>query len=430
MKKIKICFTLWLSGLTIILSAQKPKSHIAFINGIIHVGNGTVYETGIMAMQGNSLEMVMDMKGLRLNPSAYDTVIDLQGKHVYPALINTNNVLGLHDAEAVRATLDFQEVGGLNPHVRSLIAYNTDNKITPTVKTNGVLYTQVTPRGNLIAGSSSIVALEGWNWEDAVLKADDGVHLFFPVERYMGWGEDGFSLKKNKAYQEQLINLNRFFEDAKFYCSQTSVTEKNIRFEAMRGVFNGTQRLYIMADKAHEMTAAIQFGRKHGIKNIVLCVAGEADKIAGLLKRESIPVILGRLHDLPEYEHDDVDAVFKVPARLKKDSIVFCLSAIGDMEAMQSRNLPFLAGTASAYGLSKEEALQSVTLDAARILGVDKQLGSLEAGKLASFVISKGDLLDMRTNAVEVAYISGTPVKLSNQQTELYEKYKAKYGIK
>lgn len=430
MKTNKIYFIVWLSFLTTVLWGQKPKTHIAFINGVIHVGNGTVYETGILAMQGNKLEMVMDMKGFRLNPTAYDTVIDLQGKHVYPALINTNNVLGLHDAEAIRATLDFQEVGGLNPHVRSLIAYNTDNKIVPTVKTNGVLYTQVTPRGNLIAGSSSIVSLEGWNWEDAVLKADDGIHLFFPQEKYMGWSEEGFSLKKNKSYQEQLNNLNRFFEDARAYCAQPAIAEKNIRFEAMRGLFNGTQRLYIMADKVHEMTAAIQFGRKHGVKYIVLCGAGEADKMTGFLKREAVPVILGRLHDLPDYEHDDVDAVFKLPARLKKDSIVFCLSTTGDMEAAQSRNLPFLAGTASAYGLSKEDALQSVTLDAARILGVDQQIGSLEAGKLASFVVSTGDLLDMRTNAVEMAYIGGNPVKLTNQQTELYERYKTKYGIK
>ncbi len=430
-KLLKFYSLFSLSLLGSFLQAQKTKTHIAFINGVVHVGNGTVYETGIVTLQGQTLEMVMDMKGLRLNPPAYDTVIDLQGQHVYPALINTNSILGLHDADAVRATLDFQEVGEFNPHVRSLIAYNTDNKITPTVKTNGVLYTQVTPRGNLIAGTSSILSLEGWNWEDAVLKADDGIHLNFPVEKYMGWDEEkGMNLKKNKNYTEQLNKLHQFFSQAQAYCLQATPNEKNIRFEAMRGVFSGTQRLYITAFKAHEMLAAIQFVKQYSIKAPVICGARDALKIAEVLKTSKIPVILSRLHDLPDLESDDIDAVFKLPAQLSKDSILFCLSAYGDMESMQSRNLPFIAGTAAAYGLGKEAALTAITLNAARILGIDKQLGSLEAGKLASLVISQGDILDMRSSQVVMAYLNGKPVTLSNQQTELYEKYKAKYGIK
>ncbi len=411
--------------------AQKPKNHIAFINGVVHVGNGIVYETGIVAFQNDKLEMVSDMKGIRLNPSVYDTVIDLQGKHVYPALINPNNILGITEIEQIRSTLDFREVGQLNSHVRSLIAYNTDSKVVATIKTNGVLYTQVTPQGDLITGSSSIVALEGWNWEDAVLKADDGMHLVFPKEKYFDWSEEtGLSLKKNKYYNEQLNSLQNFFDDARAYCLQTSISEKNIRFEAMRSLFNGTQRLYIHADQANELLASIQFSQKNKIQKIVLAGASDAHKIAPLLVKYKIPVVLGTTHNLPNNDDDDVDAIFKLPAQLLKDSVLFCLSVSGGMEHMQSRNLPFIAGSAASYGLTKEQALQAVTLNTAKIMGIDSKLGSLETGKLASLVITEGDILDMKSSNVIMAYIAGNAIDLKNEQTELYEKYKTKYGIK
>src|SRR4051812_47486355 len=157
------------------VNAQKQR-RIVFTNATAHIGNGTVIEQCLLVISGSTIESVSDMSG-SIVPRDADTIIDLKGKHIYPALINTNNVLGLHDAEAVRATRDFAEVGDINPHVRALIAYNTDNVIIPTVKTNGVLYTQVTPRGGLISGSSSLMALEGWNWEDAVMLADEGIHV-------------------------------------------------------------------------------------------------------------------------------------------------------------------------------------------------------------------------------------------------------------
>lgn len=419
-------------SMAITASAQKDKKHVALINGVVHVGNGKVYDPGIVAFQNDKLEMVADAKGIRLNPAVYDTVIDLQGKHVYPGLINPNNVLGIAEVELIRSTLDFYEVGQFNPHVRSLIAYNTDSKIVPTTKTNGVLYSQVTPHGDLIAGSSSVLALEGWNWEDAVVKADEGMHMNFPRESYFSWSEEeGLSLKKNKNYLEQLSALQKFFDDARAYCAQTTVAEKNIRFEAMRSLFKGTQRLYIHADMANELLSAIRFAQHNEIKQLVLVGAGEANKIAPMLVKYKIPVILNSLHSLPFSDDDDVDAVFKLPAQLSKDSILFALAVSpGGMEAMQSRNLPFIAGSAVAYGLSKEQALQAVTLNAAKIMGIADKVGSLEDGKLASLVVSEGDLLDMKSSNIVLAYIAGKPVNLRNQQTELYERYKAKYGIK
>jgi imidazolonepropionase-like amidohydrolase len=411
--------------------AQKSYNHIAFINATAHLGNGKVIETSIVAINKDKIEMVSDVKGIRLNPRVYDTVIDLAGKHIYPALINCNNILGLHDAEAVRATRDFAEVGQINPHIRALIAYNTDNLIVPTIKTNGILYTQCTPRGGLISGSSSIMALEGWNWEDAVLKADDGIHLNFPrIQERRSEQEGENEQSRGKRYQEDMTYLDKFFADTKSYLLQNNPAEKNIRFEAMRQVINGKANLYVHCDKARDIISAINFCQKHEIKKCVIVGGKESYKVPKELKKYKIPVILNRVHDLPDRNDENVDISYSIAGMLQKDSVLFCLQVEGDMEAIQSRNLAFNAGTTVAYGMTKEQALQSITLNTAKILGIDSQLGSLEEGKLSSLVVSDGDILDMRTNNIVMAYIAGKPVNLSNRQTELYQKYKTKYGIK
>lgn len=411
--------------------SQSKKNSIALINGIAHIGNGKVIESCLITIKNGTIESVQSTVGIKLNHKAFDTIIDLEGKHAYPALINANNVLGLHDAFSVRATRDLQDVGYINPHIRTLIAFNTDNKITPTIKTNGILYSQVTPRGGLISGNSSIMALEGWNWEDAVLKADDGIHLNFPVLNERGWNDEGGEEKANKRYQEEMNELTLFMNDALAY-SNSNNTEKNLRFEAMSGVFKGTKNLYIHADRSKDILMALNFFKKYSIKKPVLVGAKEAHKVLPELKDSKVPVMLVRVHDLPDRSDDDIDAVYKLPATLQKEGILFCLQTSGDweMEAMNSRNLPFLAGSAAAYGLNKEEAVSAITLNTAKILGVDNKIGSLEEGKLASIVVSQGDILDMKSSIITHAFIAGKPVNLSNQQTELYLKYKTKYGLK
>ncbi|MCW3078189.1 MAG: amidohydrolase [Bacteroidetes bacterium] len=426
-----LCILVMMLFSAINVFAQKTYKHIAFINGTAHIGNGKIIESSLLVINGDKIESVGDIKGIKLNYTAFDSVIDLGGQHIYPALINTNNILGLHDAESVRATRDYADVGTFNPHIRSLIAYNTDNKIVPTIKTNGILYTQCTPRGGIISGSSSIMALEGWNWEDAVLKADDGIHINFPriVERK--WSEEGeVSSNPNKKYNEEITGLVKFFSDAQSYCNVSLNTEKNIRFEAMREVLNGNANLYLHADKAKDIISAINFAVKQKIKKPVIVGGKESYKVTGELKKNNIPVMLNRIFDLPDNPDYDIDIVYSTPYLLQKDSILFCVQLEGDMEAMQSRNLPFNAGAAVAYGLTKEQALQSISLNAAKILGLDAKLGTLEESKLASMIISTGDILDMRTNNITLAYIAGKPVNLTNQQTELYLKYKNKYGIK
>jgi len=413
---------------TILICAQSRP--VAFINATAHIGNGKVLPSAIVVMRGQKIEMVEDSRGMKLDYRSFDTVIDLAGKHIYPGLINTNNVLGLHDAEAVRATVDFVEVGALNSHVRSLIAYNTDNIIIPTVRTNGVLYTQVTPRGNLISGSSSVMALDGWNWEDAVLLADDGIHVNFPRHPSSRYEEERRNKEIQKQYDEEVLRLSRFFTDAAANLKQKNVAEKNIRFEAMRAMLTGKSNLYLHADRVADIQAALNFAEEKQIEKVVLVGGRDAWQLTALLKKRNVPVMLNRVFDLPERQDEDIDLLYRVPYLLQKDSVLFCLQLEGDMEAMQSRNLPFNAGATVAYGLDREQALAAISLNAAKILGLADRIGSLEAGKIASFVISNGDLLDMRTSLVESVYIAGKKIDLNNHQSDLYNKYKLKYGSK
>ena len=175
------------------------------------------------------------------------------------------------------------------------------------------------------------------------------------------------------------------------------------------------------------MLLAVDFAKEFGF-DVVLVGAVDSWQIADLLKQNNIAVILNQLHNLPTMIDDDIDQPFKTPAMLQKAGVLFTIN--DDDENTRSRNLPFNAGTASAYGLSREEALTAITLNAATILGIAEKTGSIETGKDANIVVSEGDILDMRTNIIDNAFIQGRQIDLRNKQTQLAEKYETKYGIK
>ncbi|MGZ4074598.1 MAG: amidohydrolase family protein [Bacteroidia bacterium] len=429
MKKIFII----LSFFTAIISNAQTKS-ILIMNGTAHLGTDSVIQNSIIGIKNGKIVLVADAKTANFDKAAYDEVVDATGKQIYPGIIAPNSTLGLFEIESVRATLDYREIGTTLPNVRSLIAYNTDSKIIPTVRTNGILLAQVTPRGGLVSGTSSIVALDGWNWEDAAYKVDDGIHINWPkiVSRKF-LDEDNIypgPWEKNKDYVKQTEDLKKLFADAKAYNESNTIIEKNLRFEAMRGIFNGTQTLFIHSNNVKEIVEAVNFAKQFQLKRVAIVGGRDSWMVTDLLKENNISVVVSRVHDLPEHPEDDVDLPYKLPYLLQKAGILFCLNNEGDMEEMGTRNMPFYAGTAAAYGLTKEQALRSITLNTAKILGIDKTTGSIEVGKDANIFISTGDALDMRTNNVTLALIRGVSIDLNNDQKALYEKYKKKYGLK
>lgn len=429
----KIVYLTIALGLSLVSTAQqtpapKQQKSVLIINAKAHIGNGTVIENSAIGFKNGKIDLVSNNQNTVI--SNYETIIDAKGKEVYPGFIAPNSTLGLVEIDAVKSSDDESEIGTYNPHVRSLIAYTADSKVIETVRPNGILMAQITPRGGIISGTSSIVQLDAWHWSDAVVKENDGIHMEFPssFKRSGSWFEPG-TIEANKEYTNQIQEINTFFANAKAY-NTTPAKERNLIFEATKGLFNGEQTLFIHAGEEKQMIDAIQLAKNNGIEKIVIVGGYEAYKIGAFLKENQIGVLLKRVHEMPENDDDDVDLPFKLAKLLTDQGVVVGLENSGAHERMATRNLPFLAGTCAAYGLNKEQALQLITANTAKLLGIDKFCGTLEVGKDATLFISEGDALDMRTNKLTSAFIQGRSISLETHQTKLNDRYKTKFNQK
>jgi len=407
---------------------DKQTTAITIEGATAHIGNGDVIENALIMFENGTLTFV---GSANTKIARKGTIIDAKGKHVYPGFIAPNSTLGLVEVDAVRATNDDDEVGAMNPHIRSLIAYNTESKVVESMRPNGVLMAQITPRGGRISGTSSVVQLDAWNWEDAAIKTDDGIHLNWPSTYSRGrwWLGEPNVLKENKNYTKEIQELTNYFAQSKAY-NANKTSPKDLPFEALEGLMDGSKKLFVHVDNEKGITDAINFAKAENIKHLVIVGGYEANNVVDLLKENNIPVLLQRIHSRPNGDDHDYDLPYKLATQLVKAGILVGLENAGDMERMNTRNLPFLAGTTVAYGLSKAQALSLITLNTAKILGVDDKVGSLEVGKDATLFISQGDALDMRTNKLDQAFIQGRNISLETHQTELYKRYSKKYNNK
>lgn len=408
----------------------QDESRILLLDGFLHVGNGQVYESAAIGVVNGKISLVRNSLAFTVDESQWDTIIRLNGKHVYPGFVAPNSTLGLTEIDAVRATRDFDEVGEYNPHIRSQIAFNVESKVVATVLTNGVLITQTTPRGGAITGSSSIMKLAGWNWEDATILADDGVHVNWPrtYAHYRSKREDAD--KQKLKYVEEKGKLYDFFEMAQSFANSDKTASDDQRLAAMRDCFKGEKRVYFHASELQQLLDIIEFSSHFRLAFPVIIGGYDSYLIARQLVDANIPVMLNRLHSLPEHEEDPLDLPYRLPALLKEAGVRFCLHNEGDMEAMNARNLPFLGGTARAYGLSEEDAISALSLSTCEIIGIAKNYGSIEGGKSATLFVSDGDAMDMRTNQVSLIMIDGAFISTDNHQKQLYRKYLEKYDSK
>lgn len=409
--------------------APVQKKSILLLDATVHVGNGEVIKRGAIGITDGVITFVKNSLTNTIDTTEFDTVYHLKDKHIYPGFIAPNTTLGLQEIEAVRATRDQKEVGGYNPHVRAIIAYNTDSEITPTVRTNGILVAEVTPRGGVVSGTSAVVNLDAWNWEDAAIRSNSGVHVNWPNQfKHSGWWAEPGETKKSEEYQKTVDEIKDFFLKAKAY-NETEHEEKNLRYDALKPVFNGSEKLFIHTDFVKQINDVVLFKKELQIPHVVIVGGADSWMIAPRLKENNISVVLERVHSLPQRPESPVDEFYALPKKLSDAGVLFCFQNSGDMEQMGTRNLPFYAGTAVAYGLDYEKAITSLTLNTAKILGVDKNYGSIEKGKSATLFISEGDPLDMRTNNIILAFIDGRKISLMNHQERNYLKYKKKYGL-
>jgi len=433
MKKFLILFLVLLN---VKLFAQVPEpvndqtKPVLIYNAFIHIGDGNTIQNGFVSFDNGKITDVSS-EDLDLESGTYNNFlkINANGSHLYPGLILPNSKVGLEDISAVRATVDHTEVGELNSNIRSLIAFNTDSEVISTFRYNGILLSQVVPDGSFVTGNSSIMMMEGWNWEDAAYKIDDGMHVKWPRKTYPPSRWSGqTSFRDNPNYKSSVDMINKFLIDSRSYFNLNGDENKevNLKLEAMVDVFNGKKKIYLHVGSREQIIESVQMFQKHGINDLVLVGANDALYAIDFILENDLPVLLNNLHRVPSRNHEDVDLPYKLPYLLQKEGVLVGLTASGSLHSQ--RNLPFLAGTAAGYGLGKEEALKLITSNNAKMLGIDNVTGTIMVGKDANIIISKGDILDMKSSVIEYAFITGRKVNLDGKQQILYDRFKRKYS--
>jgi len=407
----------------------KPQDHpIVLVGGTVHTVSGSVIENAMVLFDKGKLTGI----GTNIELPAGTEKIDIRGKHIYPGLIDARSVIGLVEIDAVRATRDVTESGSINPNIHAEVAVNPESEIIPVTRANGVTVAVTMPDGGVISGSAAAIELDGWTWEDMTLKAPVGMVMNWPSMRInKAWWEQRSEEEQKKARDKSLDVLRNAFRDARAYLkAKRSEAEKSIpfhktdlRWEAMAPVLDRSIPVLMNAEEIEQIEAAIAWAEQENVK-IVLVGGYDSWRVANLLKEKDIPVIVNPIQRTPWRRWEAYDEPSALPKKLNDAGVRFCIA--GEAGASNERNVPYHAAMAASYGLPKEEALKSITLYPAQILGIADRVGSLDVGKDATLIVTDGDPLEIMTH-VEMEFIRGKNISLNSKHTHLYEKYKEKY---
>ncbi|MBM3746715.1 MAG: amidohydrolase family protein [Acidobacteria bacterium] len=406
--------------------AAGPEDSVLLRGGTVHPVSGPEIPNGaVLVRDGKIVEVgakVAAPRGVR--------VVELKGLHLYPGLIDSATEIGLSEIGSVRETTDAYEIGDFNPQLRALIAVNPASEHIPVTRANGITSVMSTPGGGVICGQAALIHLDGWTWQEMGVVASAAMVLRFPIigaGRSRGFeetpgGRTPFA-EARRNYERRLRELDEFFERARRYqkAKAAGPVEKDLKMEAMLPVLEKKLPVVVVAQRERALREALKFAQKHQIR-AVLAQADEAWKVAAELKAQNIPVILGPTLRLPLHEDDPYDKPVTQPGELHKAGVKI---AFGTFSTSFSRNLPYQAANAVAYGLPYEEGLKAVTLNAAEIWGVGELLGSIQKGKLADLIVTDGDPLETRTQ-IKQMYIGGRAVDLDNKHLRLYKKYEGR----
>ncbi len=405
----------------------EQKRPIALVNATIHPVSSAAIEVGTILMEDGRIAAL----GTDLQLPEGTEKIDARGKHIYPGMINAGGQLGLTEVNSVRATLDHSETGMLNPNARAEVAVNPDSELIPVTRANGVLLSLSVPTGGLMSGTSALMALDGWTWQDMTLKAPVGLHIQWPRMRpVQAWWVEHSASEQNEERDEQLKSLHDAFDLAVDYRRAKEAGDPrdptvDARWQSLLPVLAGDVPIIAHANSSSQIQSAVAFAAARSLK-LIIYGGYDAPYCARLLKEHDVPVIIGSVYRLPRRRADAFDDAYTLPARLHKAGVPFCIAGVDRFGATNLRNLPYHAATAVAYGLPEDEAIKSLTLYPARILGVDSRVGSLEVGKDATLIVTSGNPLETPSQ-VERAFIQGRVVDLNSRHTRLWKKYQVKY---
>jgi len=347
-------------------------------------------------------------------------VIDASGKHLYPGLIALDTSIGLVEVEMIRPSNDSYEVGQSNPQLLAVSAFNPDSEIIPTVRVNGITHAQVVPQGEALAGQSALVSLDSWTIEDALVATPKQFHLYWPTMGRLSHDDDKRK-QQLEQYSMQLNVIKTALQDGYRYslaANSNKISKIDLRWQAMLPLYRGEGQLFVHADSSEQIEQAIAMTTPYQFK-LVIVGGYDAWRVAEQLNEVGASVIYTHTLSLPMRKDEPMEMSFKIPNLLKQAGLPFALGFSSDWNA---RNLPFAAGQAAAYGLSQEEALKSITLDAAKIIGIDN-MGAIAVGYKANLLLSSGDILDPLMSKIEAVFIDGRQIDLNNRQQQLYQKY-------
>ena len=422
------------------IPGAKQSAPVALVGGVIHTASGPPIEEGAIVFQDGKITWVG--KASDCSPPEGAVRVELNGRHVYPGLIDAHTDLGLVELPSTATTVDDEESGDVNPNVIAQKAFNPDSELLPVARANGVLLALSAPQGPFVQGQSSLMRMDGWTYEDMTQKSPVAMHLRWPSMTPLSawWVKD--SPEKQTAERDQALDrLKELLDSAEAYRMGNLARETgkaassfgsespnklavDLRNEALRPFLEGKLPWIVSADDFLSIEASVHFLTQRGMK-VIIYGGYDAEAAASMLKKHRVPVILAGVHRLPLRNDEAYDASFTLPRRLQHAGVKFCISGTSRWSSLV-RNLPYHAATAAAYGLDREDALRSITLWPAEILGADDRVGSLDIGKDATLFVADGDILEVSSH-VQLAYIEGRTVSLSNRHTRLRDKYQEKY---
>jgi imidazolonepropionase-like amidohydrolase len=401
----------------------------------VHTMSGAAIESGSVLVRGGKIVGV----GKSLAAPKDTRIIDGKGLHVYPGMIDAATEVGLVEVNAVRETTDTTEIGRFNPQLVALTAVNPSSEHIPVTRANGITTVATMPEGQLIAGQVSLIHLDGWTTEEMGVIPKAALHLRMPSVQVTGRppteeqeppasgasAPNTFTGAKQN-FDKQMAELNEFFDSARRYKQAKEAHAPDfkidLKLEAMIPVLEQKEPILVTVIREREIRDALAFADKQKVK-IILCEAPEAYKVVKEIKEHNVSVILGPTLALPLDEDDPYDRAYATPADLQKAGIRFAIGTFAGTANLSSRNLPYQAAQAVAFGLPHDEALKAITKNAADIWGVGDRIGTIEEGKWADLLVTDGDPLESKTQ-VRLLFIKGKPVDLDNRQKQLYEKYR------
>ncbi len=403
-----------------------PPPVFSIVGATIHPVAGPDIPKGTIVVRDGKIASV----GAGSAPAAGAPVVDGTGKHVYPSLFPPMTVLGLEEIDAVRASLDMEELGGINPAARADVAMNLDSELLPVARSGGILVAGITPNGGIISGTAVAMRLDGWTREDATLKAPAAITVFWPELAIDRSPDASRSVaRQEKARDEAIERLRKAFRDARAWGKARAAEgaagvprhDFDPKLAALLPAIDGTIPVVVRAQRLAQIRDAVKWASEEKLR-LVIWGGADAWRMAGELASAGVPVIVESPLDLPQRADEPYDVQFSNAAVLDRAGVRVIFND-GGTDASNVRNYPMLAATSVAYGFPREKAVAALTLEPARILGVDGRIGSLEAGKDATFILTDGDILDLRSRVV-AAYLDGRALDLTDKQKRLYERYR------